>query len=104
MVNKNVDNYVSNLNYIDITNEWLTDNKVNIRKVLDATYFKNKDGKRYYVDNKKVVLDYSFNELNAARWFVNIFGGIIYMMPRVNEPVGIKTADYLFKGEFWDLK
>ncbi len=26
------------------------------------------------------------------------------MLPRVNYPEGIKTADYLFRGEYWDLK
>lgn len=26
------------------------------------------------------------------------------MLPRINEPEGIQTADYLFKGEYWDLK
>lgn len=26
------------------------------------------------------------------------------MLPRVNKPDGIKTADYLWNGEYWDLK
>lgn len=26
------------------------------------------------------------------------------MLPRVNNPDGIQTADYLFRGEEWDLK
>lgn len=26
------------------------------------------------------------------------------MIPRVNKPDGIKTADYLFRNEYWDLK
>ena len=26
------------------------------------------------------------------------------MIPRVNKPDRIMTADYLFKGEYWDLK
>lgn len=30
--------------------------------------------------------------------------GKIYMLPRVNKPDGIKTADYLWDNEKWDLK
>lgn len=26
------------------------------------------------------------------------------MLPRINKPDGIQTADYLFRGEYWDLK
>ncbi len=26
------------------------------------------------------------------------------MLPRINSPKGIKTADYLFRNEYWDLK
>ena len=26
------------------------------------------------------------------------------MKPRVNQPEGVKTADYFWKGEYWDLK
>ena len=26
------------------------------------------------------------------------------MLPRINSPKSIKTADYLFKNEYWDLK
>ena len=26
------------------------------------------------------------------------------MLPRINNPEGIQTADYLFRGECWDLK
>lgn len=31
-------------------------------------------------------------------WWGNIY------VPRINKPDGIKTADYLFQGEKWDLK
>lgn len=26
------------------------------------------------------------------------------MLPRINNPKGIQTADYLWNGEYWDLK
>ena len=53
---------------------------------------------------KNVILDYSEEEFEIAEWLENTFGGKIYMLPRVNIPEGIKTADYLFDGEYWDLK
>ena len=72
-------------------------------KVIEAKYIE-KDGVKYYVDGKNVVLDYSKKELEVANWLVNTFGGKIYMLPRVNYPKNIKTADYLWNDEFWDLK
>ena len=51
-----------------------------------------------------VVLDYSTKEKEVAEWLENTFGGEIYMVPRINNPKGIQTADYLFKDEYWDLK
>lgn len=39
-----------------------------------------------------------------ANWLENTFGGEIYMLPRINKPDGIQTANYLFRGEYWDLK
>lgn len=53
---------------------------------------------------KKVVLDYSNKEKEVAEWLENTFGGEIYMLPRINNPEDISTADYLFKDEYWDLK
>lgn len=32
------------------------------------------------------------------------FGDKIYLIPKVNVPIRIKTADYLYKKEYWDLK
>lgn len=90
------------LNYKDITNEWIN-NRKNYKSVKDATYFEH-DGIKYYVDGKRVVLDYSEKEKEVALWLVNTFGGEIYMLPRINKPDGIMTADYLFKNEYWDLK
>lgn len=31
-------------------------------------------------------------------------GGELYLLPRINDPIGIMTADYLFRDEYWDLK
>lgn len=76
----------------------------NSHKIKDAEYFENAKGNKYYVDGKNVVLDYSESEKNVANWLKETFGGEIYMLPRVNIPEGIQTADYLFRGEKWDLK
>ena len=92
-----------NLGYKDVTNEWLNRKQKN-GKVLDSYYYIT-NHKVYIVDgSKKVVLDYSLKELEVANWLVNTFGETLYMKPRVNYPFGIKTADYFWKGEYWDLK
>lgn len=94
---------VSKANYKDITQEWLDNATPNSHKVLDRNYFEY-EGVKYEVDGKNVVLDYSSKEKDIAEWLENTFGGEIYMTPRVNKPDGIKTADYLFRNEYWDLK
>ena len=94
---------VDKSNYKDITQEWLDKATPNSHKVLDRNYFEYK-GVKYELDGKNVVLDYSNKEKDIAEWLENTFGGEIYMIPRVNKPDGIKTADYLFRNEYWDLK
>lgn len=90
-------------NYTDVTNEWIINAKPNTHIVKDRKYFEH-NGIKYKVDNKNIVLDYSNNEKEVAIWLENTFGGEIYMLPRINKPDGIQTADYLFRGEYWDLK
>lgn len=96
-------NKLDTRNYIDATNEWLKNAKPNILPVKEQLFFEY-EGCKYYVDGKNVVLDYSNKELEIAIWLKNTFGGEIYMLPRVNKPDGIKTADYLWNNEKWDLK
>lgn len=102
-ITKKIINNTKNDNYTNITKEWLETAKPNSHKVIDRQYFEY-DGIKYNVDNKNVVLDYSSKEKDVAEWLENTFGGEIYMIPRVNNPEGIQTADYLFRGEYWDLK
>lgn len=90
-------------NYTDVTSEWIIKAKPNTHIVKDRKYFEH-SGIKYKVDNKNIVLDYSNNEKEVAIWLENTFGGEIYMLPRINKPDGIQTADYLFRGEYWDLK
>lgn len=90
-------------NYTDVTNEWIINAKPNTHIVKDRKYFEH-NGIKYKVDNKNIVLDYSDKEKEVAIWLENTFGGEIYMLPRINKPDGIQTSDYLFRGEYWDLK
>ena len=93
---------VKERSYEDIT-EKCFNNKYKKYYVIDAKYF-CVGKKKYFVDGKRVVLDYSDKEKEIAKWLGKTFGWKIYMLPRINEPEGIQTADYLFKGEYWDLK
>lgn len=91
--------------YRTISNKKVINNTAtpNSHIVEDRQYFEYK-GNRYNVDGKNVVLDYSSQEKNIAKRLEKTFGGEIYMLPRMNNPDGIQTADYLFRGEYWDLK
>lgn len=100
---KNSQYHIKVENYSDVTKEWLNNATPNSHKVIDRQYFE-KDDIRYDVDGKNVVLDYSSKEKEVAEWLENTFGGEIYMLPRVNNPEGISTADYLWNDEYWDLK
>lgn len=90
-------------NYTDVTKEWIDNATPNSHKVQDMQYFEH-NGVKYNVDGKNVVLDYSKGEKEAAEWLENTFGGELYMIPRINNPEGIKTPDYIFRGNKWDLK
>lgn len=94
---------IKNDYYVDVTEEWLKKAKPNSHKVREQLYF-DYQGSRYYVDGKNVVLDYSKEELEMAYFLKNTFGGEIYRLPKINKPNGIKTADYLWDNEYWDLK
>ena len=89
--------------YIDITKNLIGNANPNSYEILDAKYFVFKE-KKYKVDGKNVVIDYSKKEKEVAEWLESTFGGELYMLPRINFPEGIQTADYLFRGEYWDLK
>lgn len=90
-------------NYIDVTDEWLRNAKPNSHKVKNLDYWLI-NNKKHKVDGKNIVLDYSNNELECATWLENTFGGEIYLCPRVNIPESIKTPDYIWNNEYWDLK
>lgn len=89
--------------YEDITKQWQETAKPDSHTVQDMKSWEY-EGKRYAVDGKNVVLDYSNKEKEVADWLETNLGGELYMCPRVNNPDGISTPDYLFRGEKYDLK
>ena len=89
--------------HFEIIKECSKRDYLNNTKIKEQLYFDYKKI-RYFVDNKNVVLDYSKKELEIAKLLQNTFGGEIFMLPRINIPKGIKTADYLWNNEYWDLK
>ena len=66
--------------------------------------FLEKDGVIYKVKGKDVVLNPDENEKRCAKVLAKTFGENVILLPKVNNPQSIKSADYLFKNEFLDLK
>nr|MBP3259052.1 hypothetical protein [Bacilli bacterium] len=90
--------------YIDVTIDYLKNAIPNSHTIVNSYFYISNDN-IYIVDGtKKVILDYSDKELEIAIWIETIIGGEFYMNPKVNIPDGIKTADYWWNGEYWDLK
>ena len=91
-------------NYVDVTKKWLKNATPNSHKIVVAKYYVDEFGLKYYVDGKYVKINYSQKEYNVAKFLKNTFGGKIYLLPEVNIPENVKTADYLWNDEKWDLK
>ena len=87
----------------DDTRLWLETSTPNSHNV-EIRNFITKDGVTYIVDGKCVTFDISNKELKIAAWLERKFGGSLFLLPKVNYPKGIQTADYLFRDEYWDLK
>jgi hypothetical protein len=93
----------SSRNYIDVTAQWKETATPGSHTVQDLHEYTAK-GVTYQVDGHNVVLDYSPHEKETAELLEREFGGEIYMVPRVNEPQGVSTPNYLFRGARFDLK
>lgn len=89
--------------YEDITGNWYPEAKPGSHEVLDAAEV-TVGGITYKVDGRNVQLSYSPHEKEIAELLEREVGGELYMLPRVNNPQGVKTADYLFHGKAYDLK
>lgn len=90
-------------NYADVTAQWKETATPGSHTVQDLHEYTVK-GVTYRVDGHNVVLDYSPHEKEIAELLEREFGGEIYMVPRVNDPQGVSTPDYLFRGSRFDLK
>ncbi len=61
-------------------------------------------GETYTVDGHFVKLKVSPNEKRVAKLLLEKIGGDIKHLPKVEFPKNIKTADFLFNGQYYDLK
>ena len=73
------------------------------QRIIFKTYIIKKN-RIYIYDGKNITFDLEHFELECAKWMIENFGDKIYLIPKVNVPIRIKTADYLYKNEYWDLK
>lgn len=89
--------------FTDITGRWYPDANPNSHPVLELQEYAS-DGATYKVDGHNVVLDHDAHEKEIAELLEREVGGEIYLVPRVNNPQGVSTPDYLFHGRGYDLK
>lgn len=87
----------------DITDNWYPYSKPGSHVVEDADEV-IVNGVAYRVDGRNVQLSYSPHEKEIAELLEREVGGELKMLPKVNDPQGVKTADYLFHGKEYDLK
>lgn len=96
--------------YIDVTDEWLKNAKLNISEIKFDDYFVDDEGVRHPIKYKELVYVASCksDEYKCALLIRSIFGGEIHMVPRIidisNEGRKVKTPDFRWNGEKWDLK
>lgn len=89
--------------FTDITGKWYPNAKPNSHPVLELQEYTS-GGETYKVDGHNVVLDHDPHEKEIAELLEREVGGEIYLVPRVNNPQGVSTPDYLFHGRGYDLK
>ena len=87
----------------DATNEWKKTATQDSHEIEELCKYEI-GGSIYNVDGKNVVLDYSKKEKQVAELLKKEFGGQISLVPRVLNPQGISTPDYIFRGRAFDLK
>lgn len=91
----------TNQNYKDITSLYSNTNKYRVQK---QQYYIDDNGVKYKVDGKYVKLEPSQRETEVARLLGKTYGGNIKIIPKVSEPVSVKTPDYIINGQKFDLK
>lgn len=93
----------ADVSYKDITDEMYKNAKPNKGKVEKQNFF-DYNGKIYKVDGHNVVYKHDEREIEVARLLNKTFGGKVKILPNINFPQGVKSPDYLFRGEKTDLK
>ena len=86
----------------DITSEW-TGTTRKSGAVIDLQDIVI-DEKKYRVDGRYVLLNYSEHEKNVAEIVAKMYGKEVQMIPRVTYPQGVSTPDFKINGKGWDLK
>lgn len=89
--------------YIDITEEIIKKDKQDF-KLIEQQYYIDENGNRYNIDGKYILLEPTEREKEVANMLGELYGGNIKIIPRINEPKGIKTPDYIVKNKRYDLK
>ena len=87
----------------DITKSWTNNRGSTIPKVEDLKEFII-NNVNYKVSGTDVRFEYDEEEKAIAILLSKESGKKIYMLPKINKPDGIPTADYLIDNEFYDLK
>ena len=93
---------INNLNpYLDVTSDWLS-NKAEIGVVQMAKSVEI-NGEKYYTNSKNKI-NIKNNEEHVANILINQFGGDVKFLPEIGEKDHVRSGDYFFKNEIWDLK
>lgn len=61
-------------------------------------------GRKYFIDGKRVQVDYRIEETEIAKWITKNLKYNVRMLPRINIPEYVQTPDFIFNRERWDLK
>jgi len=103
IINKSANEKEDEMKYQDITNEMYKKAKPKHGKVENQDYIEYQ-GKRYIVDNHNVKNNHDKREIEVGYLLNETLGGDVKILPNINFPQGIKTPDYIFRGEKLDLK
>lgn len=88
-------------NYIELSNQFKAQKEY---KVKEQEYFVDDNKNKYVVDNKNVILRPTKREKEVANMLGALYGKNVNIIPRINEPAGIKTPDYIIDNQRFDLK
>ena len=103
IIDKNANKKEEDMKYEDITIKMYKNAKPKEGSVEKQNFIEN-NRKKYFVDGRNVVYKHDDREIAVARLLNETFGGDVRILPQINCPQGIKTPDYIFRGEKDDLK